>query len=154
MAFKRSLFLAHVSDGKSIRASAEFAGLELRTARRWIAEDDDFKSEYKSAFLAGTEKAEDILYERATRPDRPSDLCLLALLRARKPAVYRESHRTEVTINTAPSFADKFGDFMQRLQEASDFATKKEEAIGRLAGDTGDRIDRSKLIKIQTDEPN
>jgi hypothetical protein len=121
MALKKSLFLEALRAGKTIRHACEDASVQRSTIQIWRKSDPEFAAEFTDAFEDGVDLLEAELVYRATRSDKPSDLLLLAALRAKRPALYREQYKApeaEKTDGSGDKFAEKFDAFTKALIEA------------------------------------
>lgn len=106
-----SAFLAALAGGWSITKACRDAGISNRTYYDWREEHPEFAVAADRAIEQGTDKLEDIAWERATRPLDGSDTMLIFLLKARRPAKYRETIRNE---HTGPDGKDLTIIFAQR----------------------------------------
>ena len=84
---KRHAFLAAIAAGNSVSAACRAAGLGRSAAYSWRDDDGDFAGAWDEAIECGTERLEDEAIRRALES---SDTMLIFMLKARKPAVYRE----------------------------------------------------------------
>lgn len=100
-----------LANGWSITKACRDAGISNRTYYDWRAANPEFAAQADEAIEQGTDKLEDIAWERATRPLDGSDTMLIFLLKARRPAKYRETTRHE---HTGPDGKDLTIVFAQR----------------------------------------
>jgi hypothetical protein len=81
-------FLEGLARGWSIERSAIRANIARPTVFLWRKEDEAFARAWAEAYEAGTDALEDVVLERATAG---SDTLAMFLLKARRPAKYREN---------------------------------------------------------------
>jgi hypothetical protein len=84
---KRKAVLEALATGVSISAACKCAGIGRASAYEWRRDDAEFAAEWESAVDTGTDKLEDIAFERA---QDSSDTLLIFLLKARRPNKYHE----------------------------------------------------------------
>ena len=83
----QTTFLRALSEGSTITAAAREAGITRMTAFNHRKADKEFAEAWEQAFEAGTDVLEEVANRRARQH---SDMLLLALLKARRPDVYKE----------------------------------------------------------------
>jgi len=93
---KQSAFCRELAEGWSITKAAKLAGVATATVRKWRAEDSDFAEAWDEAIEAGTDRIEDKVTEKALAMDdgnamRGAEM----MLKARRPAKYRERHEVQ-----------------------------------------------------------
>lgn len=84
---QKARVLVSLAMGLSITGACEHAGLSRRTHQRWCTEDDAYRAAVDEAMEAGIDTLEDVAVKRARAK---SDNLLMFLLRARRPAKFRE----------------------------------------------------------------
>lgn len=89
-----SAIVSTLADGLSISSACEAAGIARPTYYEWLAEEPDFAAKVEAAIETGTDRLEEIARRRAADS---SDTLLIFLLKARRPGVYRETTRHELT---------------------------------------------------------
>lgn len=109
---KKLAFLAVLAATCNVTASAEAAGIARKTAYEWRDEDPEFAEAWEKAKELGVEALEDEAHRRAFQGvDKPvfhqgavcgsireySDTLSIFLLKAHKPAKYRDNTRMELT---------------------------------------------------------
>ena len=87
-------FLAALSDGLSVTAAAIAAGARRSAMYGWRAEDPLFAEAWDEAIEEGTDKLEEEARRRALNG---SDPLIMFMLKARRPAKYRERSLHEHT---------------------------------------------------------
>lgn len=90
----QDLFLDGLRKGLSVQGAADGAGIGRRTAYNWRAEQPEFAAAWDEAIESGTDALEDALLRRALTIDTTA---AIFLLKARRPAKYREVTRHEHT---------------------------------------------------------
>lgn len=108
----RDAFLAALSEGLSVTGACIKASLPRQTAYDWRSADKEFAAAWDSALEEGTDRLEDEARRRAYEgTDKPvthqgaitatykeySDTLMVLLLKARRPAQYRERISQEVS---------------------------------------------------------
>lgn len=83
----RESFLLTLRECGNITAACRAAGISRDTAYRWREQDPEFDKWWDAALDASTDHLEEVAYKRA---EEQSDLLLMFLLKARRPALYRE----------------------------------------------------------------
>jgi transposase-like protein len=91
---RRRAFLEALSGGLSVTAAAVQSGMNRATAYRWRDREPSFAADWDAAIEAGTDRLEDVARQRA---EAGSDTLLIFLLKARRPAKYRDRAAVEVT---------------------------------------------------------
>jgi AcrR family transcriptional regulator len=92
----KATFLAHLMTGKSVKASAEAAGVGRRTFYDWRDMDAEFREAWEDAITGSVEVLEDEVRDRALdRTDKNSHILLMFLVKKHKPE-YRENYKSEV----------------------------------------------------------
>jgi len=91
-ATRKKRFLAVLAAGHSVMTAAEAAGVARQTVYRWRQEDEAFARAWDEAIEAGTDRLED---EALRRAFAGSDTLLIFLLKARRPAKYRDTHHVQ-----------------------------------------------------------
>lgn len=84
---QKARVLMSLAMGLSITGACDHAGLSRRTHQRWCHEDDAYRAAVDEAMEAGIDALEDVAVKRARAK---SDNLLMFLLRARRPAKFRE----------------------------------------------------------------
>ena len=79
-----------MATGLSITAAAQHAKVGRSTIYAWRNEDGPFASRMDDAYEAGVDTLEDHALKRAHDADKPSDALTMFLLKAHRPARYRE----------------------------------------------------------------
>ena len=79
-----------MATGLSITAAAQHAKVGRSTIYAWRNEDGPFASRMDDAYEAGVDTLEDHALQRAHDADKPSDALTMFLLKAHRPARYRE----------------------------------------------------------------
>lgn len=98
---KKEKFLAALSKTGKVNDAAVLAGVGFRTAYDWRAQDEDFRSAWESIHEEQTVALEESLYNRAVSSDT---IAAIFLLKARRPAMYREVIRQEnLNVNVSAS---------------------------------------------------
>ena len=90
----RPVFLATFRQTGNVLLSCHAAGIDRSTAYRERQRNSDFAAKWESAEQDATEALE---AEARRRAMNSSDVLLIFLLKARRPAVYRENARVELT---------------------------------------------------------
>ncbi len=118
---KGAAFLAALTEGLSITAACEAAGIARRTVYNWRDADPDFAAAWDEAIDAGTDRLEDEARRRALEgSDKPvfykggevgaireySDTLMIFLLKARRPEKFRERHDVNHTGSIAVEVDD------------------------------------------------
>jgi AcrR family transcriptional regulator len=92
----KATFLANLMTGKSVKASAEAAGVGRRTFYDWRDMDAEFREAWEDAITGSVEVLEDEVRDRALdRTDKNSHILLMFLVKKHKPE-YRENYKSEV----------------------------------------------------------
>lgn len=78
-----------------VAPAAAIAQISRDAVRMATIRDPKFAEQYKEALEQSTERLESVAFARASRTEDPSDTLLIFLLKARKPAVYRDNYRIE-----------------------------------------------------------
>ena len=114
LAEQRGKFLEALAAGLSVTGAAAEAGVHRATPYGWREADPDFAKAWDIARDAGTDRLEDEAWRRAYEGnERPvfqagalvgktrdySDLLLIFLLKGRRPDVYRDNAKLEVSGN-------------------------------------------------------
>ena len=79
-----------MATGLSITAAAQHAKVGRSTIYAWRNEDGPFASRMDDAYEAGVDTLEDHALKRAHDAEKPSDALTMFLLKAHRPARYRE----------------------------------------------------------------
>jgi hypothetical protein len=79
-----------MATGLSITAAAKHAKIGRSTIYVWRNEDGPFASRMDDAYESGVDTLEDHALKRAHDADKPSDALTMFLLKAHRPARYRE----------------------------------------------------------------
>lgn len=85
-------FLRALANGHSVSSACKLAGVSRASAYRARQRSTHFAAQWVDALEQGADMLEDAAFERALNG---SDTLLMFLLRAKRPAVYRESVRME-----------------------------------------------------------
>jgi hypothetical protein len=111
-AAKLNAFLAQLADGHAVKNACKTAGIGRTTAYDLRDADEAFAARWREAEAEGVEVLEQEAFRRAVQGiDKPivfqgvvtdtvreySDTLLIFLLKAKRPGVYREHFRHEVT---------------------------------------------------------
>lgn len=80
-----------------VAPAAAMAGVSRHAVRMAAIRDPKFAKAYEDALEDSTERLEAVAFARASRAQSPSDLLLMFLLKARRPATYRDNYRLEHT---------------------------------------------------------
>ena len=88
----RQAFLAALREQGNVRFACEVAGVERSTAYRLREKDTAFATAWESALDDAVESLEQVAWERAKET---SDTLLIFLLKAHRPAKYRETTKHE-----------------------------------------------------------
>ena len=83
-------FLNAYALGGSVSHACRVAKLGRKSPYRWAEGSEAFSNAMKEAKEAGVQRLEDWALQRATDADNPSDRLVEFLLKAHRPAVYRE----------------------------------------------------------------
>ena len=86
---KKREFLDALAENGSIRHAAVLAGIGRTTAYRWKSEDEEFAAAWDESVEDSTCKLEESMFLRALDKDTTA---AIFLLKARRPATYRERH--------------------------------------------------------------
>ena len=92
---KKTAFLEAYRMVGVVGTAARAAGIHRDTHYKWLAADADYEKEFKAAREDAIDVLEEVAIRRATKAEAPSDVLLIFLLKAMRPAIYRE--RYEVT---------------------------------------------------------
>jgi hypothetical protein len=91
----RPLFLGALRNSANVRAACQVAGIARATAYKSRAASQEFAAAWDEA----VEDACDILEADAwTRARKQSDVLIIFLLKAHRPAKYRETYNVQITI--------------------------------------------------------
>ena len=110
----RAAFLDALARGLPVTAACKAAGWYQPDVYRWRKEDETFAEQWQAALDAGIDLLEQVALQRATvgqeikiadkdgnvvgiERTMPSDTLLIFLLKAKRPDVYRETYRYDVT---------------------------------------------------------
>ena len=136
---KKATFIALLAEGFTVTHAAEQIGLSRRAAYNHRESDPAFAEAWDEAYAASTELLEAEAFQRAMGRDevvgvgkdgqpvvvkKYSDLLLIFLLKARRPATYRD--RVDVTVT------------QERRIIVDLLQVKKDEATGKLVLVDGD----------------
>jgi hypothetical protein len=123
MAGKRKAFLFFIEEGQALSGACQMAGVTRRTINRWIAEDDDFRSDFEDACEARADGIEQVLMDAATGKNgqKLNILASFFLLKGLRRNVYGERVQvdTKVTVEPSKEFEKRFGDFCKALVDAT-----------------------------------
>jgi phage terminase small subunit len=89
---RKRRFLDALREGATNAAAARAAGVSRMTAYRERARNPDFAAAWDDAIEDGTDRLEEEAMRRALAG---SDTLLIFLLKARRPAQYRETHHVQ-----------------------------------------------------------
>ena len=92
---KQRALLAAVAHCCSVTQACAQVGLSRQTHYEWLHENPTYAAAFAHAKQMGAEWLEDRAIERATTGEKPSDVLLIFLLKAAKPAKYRETLRRD-----------------------------------------------------------
>jgi transposase-like protein len=119
---KRAAFLAVLAKGYSVTAAVEAAGLARSTVYAWRESDPAFAQAWEEAEESGTDRLEDVAYQRATdgvlepvyqggrlvgEVRKVSDTLAIFLLKGRRPWKFKDSFKAEVTGLEGPALTDQ-----------------------------------------------
>ena len=112
---KQAAFLELYSAGLTVVQAAVEVGVSSLLVFRRVREDEAFRSSFFSAREANTDHAEDALHRAALDGSVPA---LLALLRARRPAAWKDGRALQLDVNaTVQQKADAvFGELLSALR--------------------------------------
>lgn len=88
----RKKFLDALEKGYSVSRACREADIDVRTAKKWRSDDQDFADDWDEALESGTDALEDKARDRAMKD---SDSLMVTLLKARRPEKYRERSSVE-----------------------------------------------------------
>lgn len=91
----RPRFLAELSETANVRAACDAAGVPRRTAYNHRDFDADFRAAWDTAIENACDTLEAVAWQRALTGQ--SDLLMIFLLKAHRPALYREHYQVEHT---------------------------------------------------------
>jgi hypothetical protein len=91
-------FLRTLAKHGNITAAADAAGISRRAAYDLREKDPEFKTQWDEAIERALDKLEEEAFKRATST---SDVLLIFLLKARRPEVYRQPSKVELSGVTA-----------------------------------------------------
>src|SRR3984885_12732161 len=111
---KRHAFLAAIAAGNSVSAACRAAGLGRSAAYSWRDDDGDFAGAWDEAIERGPERREDQAIRHAVES---SDAMLIFMLKARKPAVYREPRAAIMAMSSSPEEMRSLVEESRRLRE-------------------------------------
>lgn len=134
---RRQKFLDELAKGQSVNLAAKAAGMDRRHMYKIRAGDPQFAEDWADAIEQGADRLEDVATERAIKG---SDKLLLALLRAKRPQVYRETIRQEIS---GPEGAPVAMRNEVDLSKLTDEELKVLEGISRKLQGPGDAGDAS-----------
>ena len=142
LAEQRARFLEALASGLSVTGAAAEAGVHRCTPYGWREADPEFAKAWDIARDAGTDRLEDEAWRRAySGTDRPvfqagalvgktrdySDLLLIFLLKGRRPDVYRDNAKLEVSGNvTLTALVEQAA--QKRLERAKTLELRAEPA--------------------------
>lgn len=89
----RAVFLRTLAKTPSVTFACKSAGIPRRTAYDWREKDAEFAARWDDALNQSLDVLEHEIYQRALKDD--AQLAMF-LLRAHRPAIYRETQRHEV----------------------------------------------------------
>lgn len=84
----KPIVLMALAKGLSVTGACNSANISRRTHQEWIKKDPEYAEAVDAAIEAGTDDLEDIVLARARKS---SDVLAIFLLKARRPAKYREN---------------------------------------------------------------
>src|SRR5688500_803796 len=87
-------FLAALANSANVRAACQAAGVSRETAYRYRDRSPTFRQQWATALEDACDVLEAIARQRAVTT---SDTLMIFLLKAHRPAKYRETYRHEVT---------------------------------------------------------
>lgn len=106
---KRALFCETYAGGSTVHQAAKVAGVSATVVFYHRRINPDFTKQYEDAQDANTNFLEAHLLRHALESGVPGNItALFGLLRARRPAVWRENHRVEVSGKVEHSFPAAF----------------------------------------------
>jgi hypothetical protein len=91
---QRAVLAAYARSGQ-VRAACAHAEVERSMHYHWLKHDAAYHAAFADAQQMVGDWLEEVAVRRATEGASPSDVLLIFLLKAAKPAKYRESHRRE-----------------------------------------------------------
>ena len=93
---KQKLFLTLYAAGGSVAEHAQRVGVSSVTIYNYVRHDPAFARGYRIAQELNTDQLEDRLYQMATRKGVSGNItALFGVLRARRPAVYKDNLKVE-----------------------------------------------------------
>lgn len=110
----KKVFLEAFAELGIVGHASRAAGIDRNTVYYWLEHDEQFAIAYRHAELAATEALE---REAARRAVAGSDVLLIFLLKARKPAMYRE--RYEVHHSGELAIADSLSEEQREAVRAA-----------------------------------
>jgi hypothetical protein len=87
--------LAAVAHCLSVTTACAQVGISRETHYQWVRKSPAYAAALAEAQQRGADWLEDMAIARATAGDKPSDVLLIFLLKAAKPAKYRETLRRD-----------------------------------------------------------
>lgn len=107
------MVLEAISEGKSVEAAARLAGVDRVTVFYVKNSDPGFKAQYEAARELSTDFLDDHLFRHGTERRVPGNfVAVLAMLKARRPQVWREG--ATVNNNLQLNFTGAFAEAMAR----------------------------------------
>lgn len=95
---KKSVFLASLRAGNTVKNAATACGVHRRTLYDWRDQDPEFRAAWEDAIKESIEELEDEVRRRALdSSDKYSHILLMFLLKKHDPS-YRENYKREVTV--------------------------------------------------------
>jgi transposase-like protein len=91
---KREAFLTALSDGLSVAAGCQAAGIGRTQVYQWRKDDPDFENAWDAALEVGTDLLED---EAKRRAMSTSDVLMIFLLKARRKEKYADLSKMRYT---------------------------------------------------------
>ena len=102
----RPVFLEVLRNSANVRAACQKAGITRQAAYKSRAASDEFRAEWDVAIEDAIDVLEAVAQDRARKS---SDTLLIFLLKAHRPAKYRETTRV-INLNLTPEQAAKMSD--------------------------------------------
>jgi hypothetical protein len=94
---KKDRLLAAFSEGMTTAEAAARVGVCSRTVERWAAADPDFASAVADAKDRADDSVEAVTYRNCIDPDPAHNILRMFWLKSRRPAVYGDRLRQEIT---------------------------------------------------------
>jgi hypothetical protein len=151
---KRSAFLAALEAGSSVHGACLAAGLGRSAVYAWRDDDADFASQWDEAIESGTDRLED---EARRRAMQQSDVLLIFLLKARRPAIYREPRASAAVMSMTPEDiraveqARRIRDMTQEEIEEEIAGIERRRAIANAARAAAESVPPTRNVAVASD---